>query len=167
MIQLKLIAVAIGLLGLAGAVWFVVHSAQAEIKAEWKDAQLQEEKQAKENAQESQRLTAEANARSQKVQDDYAAKNRQLAVAAASLRTERDGLRSDLIAAVSAASNPASTTGRIVARSDTIAVVVNECADAIQTMASALDDRETRLKSLQDWVKTVMRGDPDGGRTDH
>jgi hypothetical protein len=100
------------------------------------------------SANEAQRLSARLAANSQKVQDELAARNRSLAVAVDGARAERDGLRIALQASP-APSNPASASSRIVARTDTVSAVVNECADVVQTMARTLDERESTVKDCR------------------
>lgn len=85
--------------------------------------------------------------------DAYAANIRKAESAAASLRTERDKLRS--ILAADPASSAASSASAACRCDDTanIRIVAGECVQAVVQVAEAADAAEQRLIALQEWIK--------------
>ena len=118
-------------------------------------AQAEELAQALESAQEAQRITARLNAKSQKVQDDYAKRAQVARADAAAARNELDGLLDSLKAPTS--SDPAATASGITGAAAVYSDVLGSCASALTRLAAEADERSEKLTALQEWVKGVLK----------
>lgn len=118
-------------------------------------AQAEELAQALESAQESQRITARLNAKSQEVQDAYAKRAQVARADAAAARSELDGLLDTLKAPAGA--DPAATACGVTGAAAVYSDVLGSCASALTRLAAEADERSEKLTALQEWVKGVLK----------
>lgn len=117
-------------------------------------AQAEELAQALESAQEAQRITARLNAKSQKVQDDYAIQTRK-ANAAADRSRDAVGRLSDDLAAAQREADDADTSCGTDEEARALRSVVGACVNEYRGVAAEAGDLAGQLGALQAWTAGV------------
>lgn len=129
----------------AGSAW---------VQSSWDAERAEQATAALEAAQEAQRITARLNAKSQKVQDDYAIQTRK-ANAAADRSRDAVGRLSDDLAAAQREADDADTSCGTDEEARALRSVVGACVNEYRGVAAEAGDLAGQLGALQAWTAGV------------
>lgn len=140
---------------LAGTHVGAYRSGRAAIQTKW-DLQVAKQKEEALKAEQAARSKEQALvAAKDQAEKRYAELKKQTAVAVAGAKSELDGLRNELAAAGSAASQDASACPRTASRAGLESELLGHCAKTLVGLAEEADRLEALVVGLQGYVKNV------------